>query len=66
MAEPIDPEQLVDTADIAARLGLAQAESVHNWRRRYEDFPAPAVEKGRVLLWYWPEVEHWARATGRL
>ena len=66
MPEAVDPAELVTTADIAARLGLAHAETVHSWRRRHADFPAPVVERGRTLLWHWPDVERWARATGRL
>lgn len=66
MPDSVDPADLVSTADIAERLGLAHTETVHSWRRRHSDFPPPAVERGRVLLWHWPEVERWARATGRL
>jgi hypothetical protein len=32
---------------------------------RYPDFPPPAVEKGRCLLWFREDVEAWAKATGR-
>ena len=62
----LDPAHLVGTAEIADRLGLAHRETVHNWRRRYKDFPPPAVERGHTMLWHWPDVEAWARRTGRL
>ena len=62
----MDPDQLVGTWEIAERLGLAQAETVHAWRRRHADFPEPRVRLRRVLLWFWPDVEAWARRTGRL
>ena len=66
MGEKVDVEDLIDAAGIAARLGLAQPQTVHLWRRRYEDFPEPVAELTRVLVWDWSEVETWARGTGRL
>jgi hypothetical protein len=62
----IDIDQLVGAVEIADRLGVARPQVVHDWRRRHEDFPAPVAVISRVGLWYWPEVERWARATGRL
>jgi len=59
-------EDLVGAPEIAARLGLSHAETVHNWRRRYEDFPQPVATVAGVLVWSWPDVERWARSTGRL
>jgi len=56
----VDPELLVGSAEIAERLGLARLETVHNWRRRYDDFPEPIVVLASVMLWYWPDVERWA------
>jgi hypothetical protein len=69
-----DPEQvrspnrpdLVGAAEIAERLNLAHAQSVHSWRRRYSDFPEPVAQLSVGLIWPWREVEGWARATGRL
>ena len=36
--------------------------------RRYADMPRPVVElgEGRVRPWLRPEIEEWARRTGRL
>jgi hypothetical protein len=62
----VDPADLVDATDIAARLGIAHPNTVHSWRHRYDDFPEPVFRRERVLLWRWPDVEAWARATGRL
>jgi predicted DNA-binding transcriptional regulator AlpA len=68
--EPVTPnvesEQLVGAAEIAQRLGLAQAQTVHLWRRRYADFPQPVATLQQALIWYWPDVERWARQTRRL
>jgi hypothetical protein len=52
--------------EIAERLGAATAGRVHDWRRRYPDFPQPVAKLHMGLVWYWPEVERWARRTGRL
>jgi len=34
-------------------------------RRRYPDFPEPVVTLKAGLGWAWPDVEKWAKATGR-
>ena len=58
-------DELVGAAEIAQRLGLAQVQTVHSWRRRYSDFPEPVARLRQALIWNWPEVEAWAKATGR-
>jgi len=58
--------QLVGAAEIAERLGLKRPHLVHDWRRRHEDFPIPVAELSMGLVWAWPDVEAWARRTGRL
>lgn len=57
---------LIGSAEIAERLGLAHPESVHNLRRRHADFPQPFARLGQVMIWSWTDVETWARANGRL
>lgn len=66
MGRKLDVDLLVGTAEIADRLGVARPQVVHDWRRRHADFPQPVAVVSRVGLWYWPEIERWARATGRL
>jgi hypothetical protein len=66
MGRRLDVDQLVGTAEIAERLGLAHPETVHDWRRRHPEFPAPVARLRIGYIWYWPEVERWAVATGRL
>jgi predicted DNA-binding transcriptional regulator AlpA len=66
----VDVDNLVGAAEIAEKLGVERT-VVHNWRRRsapvgMPDFPDPIAELGRFLVWHWPDVESWARATGRL
>lgn len=57
---------LVGAAEIAGRLGLSHAESVHTYRRRYDDFPDPIATLKGAIIWDWTDVERWAKATGRL
>lgn len=59
-------DQLVGTAEIAEKLQLAQPETVHSWRRRYEDFPAPIARLKVGMIWNWPDVRSWAKKTGSL
>ncbi|MDQ1423674.1 MAG: prophage regulatory protein [Acidimicrobiaceae bacterium] len=59
-------DNLVGTAEIAERLNLSHAETVHNWRHRYADFPEPVAKLRQALVWNWPDVEAWARRTGRI
>lgn len=64
----IDPDDLLDSREVAELLGLANNRVVSVYRDRYSDFPAPVVEKGagRCVLWHRQDVERWARSTGRL
>lgn len=57
--------QLVGANEIAERLGV-QYRVVHDWRRRHGDFPEPVAHLKTALIWSWPEVERWAKQTGRL
>lgn len=59
-------DDLVGAAEVAERLGLAQVQTVHSWRRRYSDFPEPVARLKQALIWAWPEIEAWAKGTGRL
>lgn len=59
-------DDLVGTAEIAERLDLAHAESVHTLRRRHAGFPEPVAKLRNGYVWAWPDVEAWARSTGRL
>ena len=66
MGKKVDAAQLVGAAEIAIRLGVAQGRVVHVWRRRHDDFPEPVASLRSGLIWYWPDVERWARRTGRI
>lgn len=62
----IDAENLVGATEIAERLGVARAQTVHVWATRYEDFPKPVAQLKQAFVWNWPDVAAWAKATGRL
>ncbi len=59
-------DQLVGASEIADRLGIGKSTVVHDWRRRYPEFPEPVAKLKTALVWDWSEVEAWARKTGRL
>lgn len=66
MGRRVDVDDLVGAAEIAERLGLAQVQTVHSWRRRYAEFPEPVAQLRQALVWSWQDIERWARRTGRL
>lgn len=57
---------LVGAHEIADRLGWSHPQTVHTIRRRHQDFPEPVASLKRALIWSWPDVEAWARRTGRM
>jgi hypothetical protein len=59
-------KDLVGASEIAERLGLNKRSVVHDWRARNIGFPEPVLTLRMGHLWLWPEVERWARSTGRL
>jgi predicted DNA-binding transcriptional regulator AlpA len=67
MAPRINSEDLIDSQVVAEILGLTHRNTVTSYLRRYPDMPRPVVElgTGRVRLWLRPEIEAWARQTGR-
>jgi glutathione-regulated potassium-efflux system ancillary protein KefG len=66
----IDPDDLVDSNEVAALLGLSSSTAVSTYRQRYNDFPQPVVVKGsgKCILWLRGDVEAWRdqriRSTG--
>ena len=54
----------VGAAEIAARLGVRR-QTVHTWRHR-KLMPEPRWTVSGQPAWEWPEIEAWARRTGRL
>lgn len=58
--EPIDPNDLLDATEVAGLLGLSSRTAVSVYRGRYDDFPAPVIEKSRCVLWHRSAIEQWA------
>lgn len=65
MGRKIDADDLVGTPEIAERFGLVGYRAIHDWLRRYDDFPAPVAVVAGIRVWNWPDVEQWGRETGR-
>ncbi|MEV0230906.1 N-6 DNA methylase [Nonomuraea sp. NPDC050786] len=55
----------VAAADIARLAGVGRA-AVSNWRRRFDDFPAPVGGTSSSPLFSLGEVEEWLRRQGKL
>ena len=66
MGRKVDADDLVSASEIAARLGAQRPGVVHDWRRRHAEFPQPIARLALGYVWSWPDVESWARRTGRL
>jgi predicted DNA-binding transcriptional regulator AlpA len=66
VGKKIDLDYLVGAAEIAQRLNVKRPHLIHDWRRRYPEFPKPIVELTGILLWDWREVERWAQDSGRI
>lgn len=62
----VDIDDLVGAAEIADRLDKASSSLIHDWRKRYPDFPKPLLSLRQGHLWSWQAVEAWAVETGRL
>lgn len=60
----VDTDDLIDTSEAAEELGLSNPGGVSVYRRRYDDFPTPAVEKGRCVLFQRSEIRAWKQARG--
>jgi hypothetical protein len=59
-------ELLMGVTEIAERAYVSANTVVINWRKRYETFPAPVLVRRMGPLFWWPDVEAWLVATGRL
>lgn len=62
MGRMVDIDDLIDSAEVAAILGLSHSTSVRIYRQRYDDFPPPLrrLGSGRCLIWLRPDIEAWA------
>ncbi|MCW2748893.1 MAG: hypothetical protein JWR83_3 [Aeromicrobium sp.] len=60
----VDPNDLLDSNEVAELLGLSSSTAVSTYRRRYADFPEPVITKGsgKCVLWERRSVEVWIRS----
>jgi len=65
MVLTVERYEPVSVVEIGERLGV-EPNTVHMWRYRSLGFPERKGRAGGVPLWDWPDIEAWARATGRL
>ena len=65
MAGCIKAHDIVGAHEIAMRLHVGRPQVVHEWRRRYDDFPEPIATLKTALIWDWKQVHAWAQKTGR-
>lgn len=64
MGRKIDVDDLVDPTRVAEILGLTNPNGVSVYQSRYDDFPEPAISRGRCRLWVESEIRAWAAARG--
>jgi hypothetical protein len=62
----INTDELCDAQGVADLVGLAHANSVHTYLRRYADMPRPVIDlgPGRPRLWLRPQIEAWLAVRG--
>jgi hypothetical protein len=69
VADPVDPDDLLDANDVAELAGWARRNSVQQYRDRHagldDALPDPKVEKPSGVLWDRREILDWLRRTGR-
>lgn len=63
MGPMVNIKDLIGAAEVAEILGLSHHNSVSTYMQRYDDFPAPVIDKsnGRIRLWLKSEIEAWFR-----
>ena len=61
MGQMVNVKDLIGASEVAEILGLSHHNSVSTYMQRYDDFPAPVLEKsnGRIRLWLRSEIEKW-------
>ena len=65
MLRKIDPEDLVDSTQVADLLGLTSANAVRVYRGRYSNFPTPVINRGKCVLWDRADIKRWTDSRER-
>jgi len=63
----VNTEDLLDANEVAEILGLSSNSAVSTYRGRYDDFPAPVIEKAgkKCVLWLRADVQKWQEGRRR-
>jgi hypothetical protein len=56
-----NPEPILTPQDVADRLRFDSTRTVYELTRRRNKRPLPAMKAGKVLRFYWSDVERWLR-----
>ena len=63
----IDPDDLLSPPEVAERIGLANPDALSVYQARYDDFPAPVIDKGRYIkLWLIGDVDAFLKRHPRI
>lgn len=64
MGPMVNIKDLIGATEVAEILGLSHHNSVSTYMQRYDDFPAPVIDKsnGRIRLWLRSEIVTWIQA----
>lgn len=54
-------QDLLNAAEVADELRLANRQAIATYRSRYPDFPKPVLVKGTCVLWNRADITAWAR-----
>ncbi len=67
MGEMVNLDDLLDADEVAALLGLSSRSAISVYRRRYDDFPKPVVDRGtgKCRFWLRPHIEAWRASRDR-
>lgn len=59
MDRTFHPDDLLDSGQVAEMLGLSTFRAVSEYRRRYDTFPEPVIDRERCKLWARQDIEAW-------
>lgn len=67
MGRRVDVDELIKADEVAAILGLAQANNVATYLKRYPDMPRPVIDlgPGHPNLWVRSDVVKWQTRRAR-
>ena len=58
------PVDLLNAAEVAELIGLSSRTAIATYRKRYNDFPDPVIQKGTCVLWARADVLAWRSNRG--